>query len=276
MAAEKPDKAFADFVKSAPSAADLTSGRTTTVTGTVYRAEEADKFVLATADGQTAELPIDAVVRHKVIDASGLNAVSQLEVVIAKIAGRLTLKELIKEPLKELIKDVIKDPARKELPKDIIKEPIKEPIFDPGTLWNDPPGGTLQENIDIGDPGQVVVNPAAQAGAAAGGMTPFIMATPHHAPQAAVMQQQLAGPVAAAAGLGGLTARTIKEVITDHFADQPWTRKELIKDPILDTRKEMIWDTYKEAAYDTWVEQGFDPGQGLGNPPHWNLPGMMW
>jgi hypothetical protein len=225
--------------------------------------------------------------------------VSQLELIVAKIAGRLTLKELIKEPIKEVIKEVAKDPARKELPKDIIKEPVKEPvfdpptfkepvkepIFDPGTLWNDPPGGTLQEQIDPGQFGGI--NPvAAGAAGAAAGMTPFIMATPHHAPQAAVMQQQLAGPMAASAA--GLNAHTVKELITDHVADQIWTkkeltkdpildtRKELTKDPILDTRKEMVWDTYKEAAGDTWVEQGFDPSGGVVNPPSWNLPGMMW
>ncbi|MEZ4456071.1 MAG: hypothetical protein R2882_05905 [Gemmatimonadales bacterium] len=193
-------------------------------------------------------------------------------------------KDLIKDPgHKELPKDVLKDPGHKELPKDVIKEPVKEPIFDPpGTLWNDPPGGTLQEQIDPGQFGGI--DPVATRAAAAG-MTPFIMATPHHAPQASVMQQQLAaGPAAAL----GATPHTVKELITDHVADQIMTkkeltkdpildtRKELAKDPILDTRKEMVWDTYKEAAGDTWVEQGFDPSGGAGNPPSWNLPGMMW
>lgn len=264
----KADKAFAEFVKSAPSAADLTSGRTTVVTGTVYRSEDAEKCVLATADGQLAEVPLDAVVRHKVVDSTGLLAVSQLEVVAARIGSRITLKELIKDPIKEVIKEVVKDPARKELPKDFIKEPVKEPIFDPGTLWNDPPGGTLQEQIDPGAFGGI--NPV--AGAAAG-MTPFIMATPHHAPQAALMQQQLATSIGVPAGIG---ARTIKEMTTDPITDQFHTRKEMIKEPIFDTRKEMIWDTMKEASSDTWVEQGFDPSGGLVNPPSWNLPGMMW
>ncbi|MEO8449102.1 MAG: MvdC/MvdD family ATP grasp protein [Gemmatimonadota bacterium] len=157
MAADpKPrgDKKFLEYLRTAPAACDAVSGKTALVTGTLYRADDADKFVLVTADGQTAEAPVDAVQRFKVIDQTGLNAVVQLEVATAKFGGALTVKELTKDP--------IFDP-RNELPKDPVFDTRKEPIWDPpGTLWNDPPQ---------------------QA------MLPFIMATPHHASAAALAAQ---------------------------------------------------------------------------------------
>jgi hypothetical protein len=218
----------------------------------------------------------------------------QLEVLTERISASTlqTLKELIKDPIfdtrKEGVFDTLKEvpvDTRKEVPFDTRKESTKDPIFDTrkelikeipkevayDTQWE-------QGGIDWGQ----VVNPAAGlnaadpaaglAGAQAMAMQPFVMATPHHASQAAIAMQ----PGAQQAAL--TLAETIhpKSLVADpgHI-----TRKELIKDPLSDplTRKELVWETWVEGGPYTTVEgPGGLPGGGLGDPPVWNLPGLMF
>lgn len=255
--AEKPNKkeqgpSFADFLKEAPAAADLTGDDSVSLTGVVARSDKEGQFVLLTADGQSLELNTDAVKDYTVVQEQGPQKVVQLTVSAkalnpsagATIGGlRTGVADVITR--KELIKDPIFD-TRKELIWDTIKELIKDPQSDPWT-WVEQQG-TLQEQIDPG--GGFGVDPAVEAG---GGLTPFIMATPHHASAAAVAMQ----PGAAAGG----AAITLKEIPGDI------TRKELIKESIFDTRKEFIKDPITDPI--TWVEnigtaqeQVFDPGAG--------------
>lgn len=208
---------------------------------------------------------------------------------------RDTLKELPKDPIRDTFKEVPKDPIRdtfKEIPKDPIrdtwwetnKQPFADPIDPTGTGIAD----TAVEQPGAFDPGGAVVNPAAGFGqdlgamAAMGGdMTPFIMATPHQAPDFLVSQQMGAQPgmaAQAAPSLKPVAYDTVKEIQyeTLYQFDRP-------KHFIADTRKEMIFDTRKEMIWDTWVEQGpftrqeatFDPGNIVTQPPVWGFPGHM-
>jgi hypothetical protein len=276
-------KAFSEFLRGCPAIGEAVSGKTTTLTGACYRSDDAAKFVLVSEDGQV-DIPVEAVQRFKVIDSGGLQAMVQLEVLTERISASTlqTLKELIKDPItdtrKETPFDTLKETpfdTTKEVPfdtrketifdtrKELIKEIPKEVAYD--TYWE-------QAGPDWGQ----VVNPAAGgpgfAGAAAGaGMQPFVMATPHHASQAAVAMQ----PGAQAAYAGGYYPKSVA-------ADPPGphiTRKELIKDPLADpiTRKELVWETYVEGGPYTTVEgPGGLPGGGFGDPPVWNLPGLMF
>ncbi len=107
------------------------------------------------------------------------------------------------------------------------------------------------------------------------------MATPHHAPQAAIAMQELAAsrvlnppgmqqakPIVSdvATSVTADVTATYKEIIKEPIRD--WTYKEIIKEPPLDTRKEMVFETI--------VENQFDPGGILTNPQVWNLPGLMF
>jgi len=212
-------------------------------------------------------------------------------------------KDLIKDPIKELPwdpkvpwkdppKDVPKDVPTKELAKDPPKEFLKDPpkdlpkdVFETG--FRDPGGtGIADTLVETLDPGQGVINPQPgfAGGFAGGDLTPFVMATPHHAPAHMIQAQMGAQPGLAAAAAGGaglkpLAADTAKELAfeTVFQLDRP-------KQVIFDTRKEMIFDTRKEMAWDTWVEQGpntlqettFDPGGLTTQPPIWGFPGLMF
>lgn len=131
-------------------------------------------------------------------------------------------------------KDLYKDPVSdKPLHKDIHKDPLSDPVT------------FIQEKIgtgvaDVGgfDPGQgPVINPQVNAAAAA---APFVMATPHQAPQH-LLQLQAGAPAAQAQTLAA--------------TDLHPKRIETLKEPITDTHKEGIYDTLKEVQHDTVKEQ---------------------
>lgn len=248
---KKEDKSFKDFLKDAPPVADVLNEDTVPVVGVVCRSDNEGKFVLATADGQALELSTEDVKNYEVVQETGPQKLVRVDVSSKALQaatsvgaiGNAAIRTLISDYFtrKELIKDPIFDHTRKEL--------IKDPWTDPWTLVENQ--GTIQETID---PGSGFIDPAGEAGA---GLTPFIMATPHHASAAAVAMQ----PGAAGAG----AALTIKELPGD------FTRKEVIKEPIFDTRKELIKDPITDPI--TWVEQigtqveTIDPGIGqLVNP----------
>lgn len=299
---EGGNKEFAAYLKSCRPVEELTSDKYTTLRGIVHRSGDT-AFAIQTADGQAYEIDASAVDRFKVIGAGVRPDVELLLTTEAlKSAKQLQLKSVIAEQTifaadqKAIIKDVHTDPIvdHKLVIKDIHTDPIadqtlfafdhkhppkdiaKDPITDPVTGAFDSIGGTLAETAaEAGgfDPGQVVTNPAAfgaqQAGA--GAMTPFVMATPHHASAQMVNLQMGAGQQlgAAAPGLKPLQADTIKEVSLDH------TLKELIhdthKEVVFDTRKELIFDTHKE-VYETLVEGGGTLAEGSQFPG--GFPGM--
>ena len=236
----QPAKPFAEFLKDAPSASEAAAEESIPLTGIVMRSEKEGMFVLATQEGQMLELNAEDVKNYEVLQETGpqklvrvdlsakaLGAAGGIGGIRTMVSDYLTRKELIKDPLKDPIKDplhdtlkeIIKDPIRKEVAKDPINDPLTriENVFDP--------------NPEI--------DPAMEAG-----LTPFIMATPHHASQAAIGLQP-----------GGATYKPV-------FSDP--TRKELIKDPIFETLKEIIRDpiTWVENIGGTFQEQVFDPGLG--------------
>ncbi len=307
------ERSFADFVREAPHASE--SMGTVTLTGVVLRSDNPDKFILATHGGQTMELPIEAVQRHTVIDDTGRHPTVQLEIGAQHLGSAqagsqamrksviadppITIKETWKDPLADqTLKEVHKDPIQdtiKETHKDpiydTIKETHKDPIMDPVTQAGSDVPGTLAETVF--DPGSLVTNPATAAG---GGGTPFVMATPHHAPQAAVTMQNLAATMAARKNPATEGIQTLKEVNLDTLKEQI---HDTLKEQIHDTIKEMIHDTIKEQVYDTLKEVTADPtlieaiggggggtaaegigglGQGGGtiNPGVWNLPGLLF
>lgn len=182
----------------------------------------------------------------------------------------LAAKDLHTDPIADTpaAKDVRTDPA---IDKPIIKDIHKDPLTDPlGTLIADVATGP-GDPITSPDPAGQITNPAVAAGfaAQAAGVMPFVMATPHQAPQHLVALQ--AGMPQAAAAFGG--AQQLKPFGHDTIKEIAWA--ETVKEPIRDTLKEMIQDTRKELVWDTWQEQVFDPGQ-FGQPgPMFGMPGFM-
>lgn len=233
----KEAKPFAEFLKDAPPASQASGEESIPLTGVVMRSEKEGMFVLATQEGQMLELNAEDVQNYEVVQETGPQKIVRVDVSAKALAtaggaGAIgSFRTMVYDYItrKELIKDPIFDPTRKEL--------IKDPWTDPWTRIETE--GTIQETTF--DPG-LGVDPAVEAG-----LTPFIMATPHHASQAAIAMQ----PGAAA----------YKPVYFDP------TRKELIKDPAFDTLKELRKDPIIDPV--TWVEntgtlqeQVFDPGLG--------------
>lgn len=242
---------FASFLKGTHSVEDLTSGKVTVLRGSIFRSTDTT-FALATGDGQLFEIESAAVERYKVV-GSGLHPEVELAlssdalrnakaIAFKQAAADSAQKSLINE--KATFKDLRTDPIvdhtlfslDHKLPfKDIRKDPISDPI---GTLFRDPPGGT---DFEPGfDPNQWA-NPA-------GGLTPFVLATPHQAPEAAVNMQ--AGFAQARQGFKPLPSDTGKEAVFD-----------TLKEPISDTHKEVVYDTLKELSHDTLKEMIKDPLQ---------------
>jgi hypothetical protein len=321
--AGRKDKSFEEYLRESPAARDVTGP--VTMVGAIARSTKDDEFVLMTG-GQTIELPVDAVESYRVVQESGTQRVLELQLNPARVRERLakgpvdTLKEGPFDTLKEQPFDTIKEQpfdtvkeqpfdtikeqpfdtikeqpfdtlkeqthdTLKEGPFDTFKESIKDPIADPITIQEvATPGKQLGDPIDPGQLGGMV-NPAAGFM----GAVPFVMATPHHAPQEVIARQ------AAAAGMPQMQAATvhfidmtgsspaIDQIQTIHVLDSPRTTplidvqtlphfdhaptlKELIKDPLQDPV------TWVEGAGGSIMEQ---PGGGF-QPPVWNLPGMMF
>jgi len=188
----------------------------------------------------------------------------------------LAAKDVQTDPVadKHIIKDVRKDPI-----KDFAKDPIQDPV---NKGWTDPVGTGAADTMGIPDPTGGVVNPfaaqlgaaqlgAAQLGAAQQtGFTPFVMATPHHAP-AHLLALQAGAPQAQFAG--GAQPQAFKFVYDTY---KEIAIAETIKEPIRDTYKELIRDTYKELVFETYFEGGpiGDPGP-LTTQPGFGVAGFM-
>jgi hypothetical protein len=151
-------------------------------------------------------------------------------------------KHLITDPkvdtlaLKDVHKDALSDPQTLFF-KDVHKDPLRDPIKD------------LSQEV-IPNPIDPVVNPAA------GGLTPFAIATQHHAPPE-LLAMQMGGAQVAGAG----APQSYKPV---WWEKHPWSEKI----PWADTRKEIAFDTIKEIIRDpqTLWEPTFDPTQ-IGRGP---------
>ncbi|HOX26023.1 MAG TPA: hypothetical protein PLL30_09330 [Candidatus Krumholzibacteria bacterium] len=288
--AGRGDKPFADYLRQAPEAREVTGP--VTMVGAVMRSSKNDQFILMTG-GQTIELPVAAVESYRIVQETGTQKILELKLDPARIRDLIakgpidTIKEAPIDTIKEQPKDPIIDTIKeqpwdtiKEQPFDTVKELTKDPIQDPITIQEViGPGKQLGDPID---PGQF-------------GTIPFVMATPHHAPPEVIARQ------AAAAGLPQFQAQaqaqaatavaldmvatipTLDQPQTVHFFDQPHTT------PLVDIRTFPYFDqqpTIKELTKDpiqdpiTWVEVGGgtlveQPGGGY-QPPQWNLPGMMF
>lgn len=316
-------KEFLTFLRSVPTLEEATSGATTQLTGMVFRGEEGRFAITTgegqtyeldanavqrfkVLDAQSLSPVVTLQVASDVLSKASIRAVKPIvkdlikDVIKDLVADPKRLpKDLLKDPIKELPwdpkvpwkdppKDLPKDVPTKELakdpPKEIIKDGPKDLIADTGPrdLGGTGIADTLAETID---PGQGVINPQPGFGGgfAGGDLTPFVMATPHHAPAHMIQAQMGAQPgVTAAAGGGGLkplATDTAKELAfeTVFQLDRP-------KQLVFDTRKELIFDTRKELVYETWVETGpntiqettFDPGGLVTQPVVWGLPGLMF
>jgi len=277
-------KEFAAYLKSTRSVEELTSGKYVTIRGSVHQSGES-AFVVA-LEGQLLEIPASAVERFKVTGDGvhpevelfvNAEALKTSKVISGKSAFSDGTQTLFAADQKSAAKDTYTDPISDHKPvfKEVHTDPIadqtlfvldhkaihKDPITDPvGTLVFDQLGNTAAESAIEGggiDHGQVI-NPAAQR--AAGGMTPFVMATPHHAPSAMVDLQMAAAQAPGAAqfkraGIDTLKEaafdNTIKEVIAETHKE---TTGDTLKELITDTHKETVLDTLKEATADTRKE----------------------
>lgn len=261
---------FAEFLAKAPTLDEAASDDSVELSGLVSRTTDG-RFAISTAEGQTYELDVAAVRDFTPLEGPQVAAT-------IRIAKEVFEKAMI-HPIKPLRKDLLKDPIKeiiKEVPwdhKSPYKDPIKDPITD--TRWNkdihkDPltdPLTFVQEQTGTGfadaggfDPGQgPVINPAVNAAAAA---APFVMATPHQAPQHLLALQAgipAQAQTLAAADLHPKRIETLKEPITDTHKESIYdTLKEVqhdtVKEQIPETHKELIVDTHKELIIDTQKE----------------------
>ena len=289
---------FVSFLKNCKTVEEVSSGKYVIVRGTVFRSGDVG-FALTTADGQMIELDASAVDNFKVVAGGGTHPEVELSVQADALKNAKSLpfkpvfKDIHTDPITNKVthKDIHTDPIsdqtlfvldHKHVPKDHITDPLVDPI---GTGAFDPIGGTAAETLIEGgfDPGQVVTNPVDPQGVGlAQGMTPFVMATPHHAPsqmvnmQLAAAQQRVGVP--GAAPLKPLQTDTLKEISFDHTFKEIAhdTQKELVfdtlKEAMFDTHKELIFDTRKEVI-ETLVEGGGTIQEGGGQIPG-GFPGM--
>lgn len=279
--AKKPGgggRSFQEFLKEAPSLEEAASDDSVELTGLVSRTTDG-RFAITTHAGQTYELDVDAVRDFREKEGPGGSSAATIRV------GRDLLTDASLRPLKPAIKDLIKDPIKDIIHdgKRVFKDVHKDPLSDPVTFVQEQIGTGAGDAIGI-DPGMgPLVNPAMNYAAGTYAAAPFVMATPHQAPQHLLALQ-----------MGGALPKPIKDPPKDGVkdpvhdnklvADPPTTHKELttdrhnditVKELIHDTTaKETIGDTLKELVFDTLVEGGpntlqegtFDPGQVLGHP----------
>lgn len=240
---------FAEFVQSAPSMDEAAA--TVVLTGAVLRSANEGKFVMIAEGFGPLELDIDAITAFDILEDSATRKWGR--VVIGQ--DRIT---------KPLLKDIQGDTLAF---KDVAKDPITDPVVKQVAV--DPPN-TLVENV--GDPRQAGIDSVVLAGGIArqAGAMPFVMATPHHAPEQALQMQ------AAAAGVPGLKAPITdltsggklqgKDISTDPIVDVKNLPKDVHTDPIVDVKavsKDVIADPGTGLA-DTLVEGGGTIAEGGG------------
>jgi len=302
---EGGSKEFIEFLKTAETLEEATSGATTELSGLVTRSGD-NAFAITTGEGQTYELDPGAVQRFRAEQGSGLTMV-----VTIRIASDV-LKAAVLRPLKPIIKDIFTDPIKDlisdggggtVLGKDLItdpqtdKQPLKDIQSDPGTdkpipkdfitdpqvdkrpfkdIHKDPlqdpinTGFTDNGGKPFGDPGNIPdpAGPVISPAFQAAAATAEAMPFVMQTPHHAashLVAQQLGATPAFGAQFKAAARDTLKEIAVG----------ETVKEPAFDTRKEMIIDTRKEMVWDTWVEGGpftnqegtFDPGNQFPSGP---------
>jgi hypothetical protein len=205
-------KPFAEFLREVPHH----HGETVTLTGHVSQSDREEHFVLDLGGGQHLELPTAAVRSYKVAEEGGREVRIELD------------RAMVEKTSKPISSDNPKNPLQDHhsygpydlLPKLPFRDHVaKIPYSDsPYLAYQFPPGP---------DPTQF---------GQATGAVPFTLAAAHQAPQNALTLQGLSGQV--------------KPIVSDRtiaYYDVHQTFKEVVKDPILDTVKEV---------YETLVEGG--------------------
>lgn len=293
--AKKPGgggRSFQEFLKEAPSLEEAASDDSVELTGLVSRTTDG-RFAITTHAGQTYELDVDAVRDFREEEGPGGSSAATIRV------GRDLLTDASLRPLKPAIKDLIKDPIKDIIHdgKRVFKDVHKDPLSDPVTFVQEQIGTGAGDAIGI-DPGMgPLVNPAMNYAAGTYAAAPFVMATPHQAPQhllALQMGGALPKPIKDPPKDGLIadppknddklvadhppppkdprTDNTVKEPIQDtpHITLKELildTRKELVldthKELVVDTHKELVWDTFVEGGANTLAESVFDPRQAL-------------
>lgn len=283
----------------------------TTGEGQTYELDASAVQRFKVIDAQSLSPVVTLQVASEVLSKASIRAVKPIvkdvvkDVIKDLVADPKRLpKDLLKDPIKELPwdpkvpwkdppKDLPKDVPTKELPKDPPKEFLKDPpkdlpkdVFETGV--RDPGGtGIADTLVETFDPGQGgVINPQQGFGGvfAGGDLTPFVMATPHHAPAHMIQAQMGAQPGLTAAAAGGAGLKPLATDTAKELAYETVFQLDRPKQLVFDTRKELIFDTRKELVYETWVETGpntiqettFDPGGLVTQPPIWGLPGVMF
>jgi hypothetical protein len=242
-------KSFAELLAELPAQSD-----TVTLVGVVTRSAKEGHFRLTPqGGGQHVELPVAAVRGHSVLHREPGHLLVQVE---AERAGIEPLLEEINEfSLSGGVRTYLTSPYS------WARDPIhlQKVQFDPMPHEMQFAGGAV---------------PGGPAGFAAqgGGLAPFVLATPHHAPpgplamQTAGLQRQM-GVFTNKAPAADLVQKTLvhdqgmqkhapfdtlKESIADTLKEATTdAQKDFISDPTL---KEVVTDTYKEAVTDTFKE----------------------
>ena len=186
MASDK--RSFDDLLKEAPKAP---SADTVSLVGTLAQSHEKGKFVLTMSGGEAVTLDVSAVKGHEVLGSSVGQTVVRVDIERANLPAGIT-----KQPVADNIQTVPTIDAIHTLPVLDQYPTVSWHDYLPtvawldngtpayadiphGTLWADPPGGTLVENIP--DPTGGAVNPAATA-------MPFSLAAQHQAAPGLVSQ----------------------------------------------------------------------------------------
>jgi hypothetical protein len=260
-------KPFAEFLREAPKH----QGETVSLTGQVAQSEKEGHFVLDLGGGQTVELPTSAVRSYKVAQEGGRQVQLELDRKSVETTVKPILSDQVAKPVWADPKHVWADP--KPVWSDHhtawvfdLKHPHKDPILDPIVLNPQFPPGP--------DPTQL-----GQLAQTAAGAVPFTLATAHQAPQSTLAMQGLSGQVKPViqdirtlsshdlatvkeaihdTTIAAHDVATLKEPIHDH------TLKELHKDPIFDTVKEVVGDPTLVEGGGTIQEGGGFPGGGQG------------
>ena len=182
--------AFEALVEDAPHLEDLTSGNRIILLGLLLNSREEGKFLLAMPGGRTLQLSRDRVLSYRVVEQNGSQRLVQIEIAADDLphSALLILAQLgcaCPPPPKRVAYDEV-TPAL--APDYVSPMPgTTYPHWDKAPLIVGQGGQTMHTIQDI-----VANNPITPNASESGGTTPFVMATPHHAPQAIALEQGMA------------------------------------------------------------------------------------
>jgi hypothetical protein len=304
----KNPQSFAELLEELPAQSE-----TVNLIGLVTRSPKPGHFRLTPhGGGRHVELPVDAVRGHSVLHREPGHLVVQLEAELARVEALLAgyeelflgggVRTYLTSPY-----SWTRDPHHVPQVQAGLREEglYQKPPFNDHKVIHTDLAGPFSWDKDpilhkvVQDPGQdlryqagpVRVPPGDPVQQGAGGLAPFVLATPHHAPagslamQSAGLQRQVGGPFAYKPVAADLGQKTIAQDPTKHgvfdtlaetgtYATTDLNFKSVIKDAFTDhTFKEVVTDhSLKEVVADpTLVETGgtlvegggFGPGGGI-------------